>query len=118
METVIGNYTPAEYLKLHGTLPVCVIEEILDKQDQIQDLDGIEAHIQEGMTALTAEDMLAEQVSRLNALAKRLRGDNKQELNAIIESVEDFLQCQFNQADYGRDELKKAIAAIKKATGN
>ena len=52
-------------------------------------------------------------VDKLHALAKNLRGQNRETLIGIIESLDDIAQCTFNAADYGRDELKKALEVFK-----
>lgn len=107
------NLTPKEFFRVHETLPAAEIEKLLDAANDVNNILGIEAYMREALGCFTAEDMLSNHVRDLHQLTKTLRGDNKEQLLGIIDSLEDFLQCQFNQADYGRDELRKAIAVIE-----
>jgi hypothetical protein len=73
---------------------------------------AMDAHVNEACCQFPAEDFLEGVKDRLHELSKRVRGDNKSELMGIIEALDDIAQCTFNAADYGRDELRKAIKAL------
>jgi hypothetical protein len=106
------NLSNAEFFRMHETLTPARIEALLDGEMEIVGIKGVGPHIQEGMGQFPAEDFLAGAIERLNNLAKRLRGDNKAELLGCIEALDDIAQTTFNASDYGRDELRKALAAI------
>lgn len=107
-----ANLTAEEEFRLTGTLSPAKIEELLDTSAEVGYIKGIDAHIEEAMGQFPAEDFLSDTISRLHEFARRLRGQNRSDLLGIIESIDDLAQLTFNAADYGRDELKKALAAI------
>lgn len=107
-------YTAEEFYRLNGYLSRDYAEPLLDASDKLQHVTGIAAYIQEGMSQFPAEDFLADIKDRLHTLAKRMyKGDNKTELLAIIEAMDDQLQCQFYATEYGTSELHKALKVIK-----
>lgn len=109
------NLTNEELFRLTGSLPPERIEGLLDNAAAAAGLEGIGACVAEAKTCFFAEDALSPILSQLTELAKNLRGNNKQELLGIIESLDDFAQCQFHQGDYGRDELHKVEKALAEA---
>jgi hypothetical protein len=110
------NLTNAEHFRLNGTLPEDRIEELLTLDAQLQAVKGIDAHVEEAMTQYPAEDFLSGILSQLHALAKNVRGDNREKVVWIIEQLDDIAQCTFNAADYGRDELRQALKALEGAS--
>ena len=112
---MFSNLTAQEELRLTGTLALPRIEELLELDDKLKGLSRIGAHIDEAMAQYPAEDFLTPIMDRLHQFSKRLRGDNRSDLLAIIETIDDFAQCTFNAADYGRNELRKATRAIEAA---
>ena len=110
-----SNLTHAEYFHLNGQLSTERTEQLVTELEQAQSFDVREfaSYAQEATAGYPSEDFMHEQVSDLHYFAKRLRGDNKQELLRIIEAIDDALQCQFNASDYGRSELHKIISVIK-----
>lgn len=110
-----SNMTIEEHLRYNGEIPKDKLDELFDSQAKLQGLSGVDAHMSEAMAQYPAEDFLSDAISRLQTLAKNLRGGNKDTLNGIIESLEDVAQCTFNAADYGRDELRKALAFFKES---
>lgn len=111
-----SNLTAKEYFKLHGTLTPERIEALLDNEESLEAITGVDAYIQEAMGQFPPEDFLHDIKTRLFELTKRIRGANKSDLSAIIESMDDALQCQFNSSDYGRSELRSARKAIAATT--
>lgn len=107
-----SSMTPEEEYRLTGTLRPEMIEVLLDDSASLEGTTGVSAHLQEAMCQYPAEDFLADAITRLQKLAKRIRGDNREALLGIIESLDDVAQCTFNAVDYGRDELSKALKAI------
>jgi len=112
MSVVFSSLTPTETFRMYGSLTRRQIEDLLGKDEALRELEGIDAHIDEAMCQYPAEDFLESIKTRLHELSKKLRGDNKDTLNGIIESLDDIAQCTFYAADYGRDELQKARNAI------
>jgi hypothetical protein len=110
---MFSNATAEEEFKLTGTLRSSSIESLLDGAAALESYEGIEAHISEAMGQYPAEDFTSELAQRMLNLAKRLRGDNKAEMLAIIESLDDMAQCRFNASEYGRSELQAALDVIK-----
>jgi len=110
-----SNMTYAEYYHLNGMLSAERTESILSTLDAAQALDVREyaSYAQEAQGGFPAEDFLSEVIEELQAMAKRLRGDNKDSLQHIISKLDDIAQCQFNAADYGREQLHKIIVTIK-----
>lgn len=106
------NLTNQEYFRLHGTLPSDRIEELLHDPNAEIDLAGAVAKIEEGMGQFPEEDFGHDIIGRLQALAKCVRGANREELLSIIGAAEDLFQCQFYASDYGRSELIDAIKCI------
>lgn len=107
-------YTAEEFYRINGYLSKDYAEPLLDAQNKLDSVSGVDAHIQEAMGQFPAEDFLSEIVSDLHALAKRMyKGDNKTELLRIIESLNDALQCQLYASDYRREELHNALKAYK-----
>ncbi|MFW6855320.1 hypothetical protein ACODYM_28935 [Burkholderia gladioli] len=105
----LPHLSNAEFFRMHGTLPPARIEALLDVGDRLAEVKSVDAYIREGMAQLPAEDFLADVMSRLQDIAKRLRGANKEQLLGCVESLDDVAQTTFNAADYGRSELDKAL---------
>ena len=102
----------AEYYRYNGTLTSEHIEDLLSIEARLEQVKGIDAYIGEAMAQFPAEDFLSDVENRLQELCKRLRGDNRETLKDIIESLSNVAQCEFNSTNYGRDELRKARVAI------
>ena len=114
--------THSEYLRLNGTLSQERIEQLVTLQEEsgllAEGIDSAKVHIEEGMTQFPAEDFLEPIKSRLVELQKNLRGRNREELSGIIEALDDLAQTTFYGADYGRNELHKAVQALSGAGPN
>jgi hypothetical protein len=106
------SVTPHELLKLHGALPVSQLEDLIDWQERSADVSDVAYHLDEARGQYPTEDFLAGVIERLHTLAKRVRGDNRSDVLAIIESLDDVAQTTFNAADYGRSELDKARVRV------
>lgn len=109
------NATAEEEYRLTGKVTGERLERLLDRSEALSRLSDMDALIEEGMSQYPSEDFLFDAIERLHELAKRLRGDNKETLIGIIESLDDIAQTTFYDADYGRGELKKALEILKKA---
>lgn len=98
-----SSLTNAEYFRLNGALNTERIEALLDleavdneKPDSVGDVAA----------GFPAEDFLASSISSLLNLSKRLRGENKAELQACIENLEELALTTCQSTEYGRDELR------------
>ena len=110
---VYSAMTPAEIYRTNGTLPDKTIEELITAHEKLQAVEGIECNIAETATQFPDEDFLQDIISDLQTLAKRIRGDNKSDLLAIIDNIENLQLSTHNEAEYGRSELKQALKAIE-----
>ena len=112
-----SNMTVVEEFNLNGTLSQETIEQnidLLESIHQLQDsVDDVDSKIHDAKCQFPEEDFLNEIINRIGTLAKKLRGDNKDEAMAIAECLEDIAQCTFNAADYGRSELQDAQNIIE-----
>lgn len=113
---MFSNITAQEEFRLTGTVSGERLNGLLERSDALEKLDGLDAHIYEANGQYPAEDFLSDVIERLHNLAKRLRGDNKAELLGVIEALDDIGQTTFYASDYGRSELRKALATLKEAT--
>jgi molecular chaperone DnaK (HSP70) len=110
---LFSSMTAQEEFRMTGTLSPNRIESLLSVEGRLEALDGLSNHIEEAMSQYPAEDFLSDIESRLHEFAKKLRGQNKEALLGIIESLSDLAQTTFYAADYGRSELKEALKAFK-----
>lgn len=88
------------------------LAELSEYQSQVEDFCSIEPHLSEAQGCFVGEDWADEPLQDLHALAKRLRGDNRAELDRIIESIEEVRREAVQNAEYGRDELRKALKLV------
>lgn len=112
---MFSNITAKEEFRLTGTVSGDRLDELLDRSEALDKLEGLDAHIEEAKCQYPAEDFLSGITDRLHELAKRLRGDNRQEVLGIIEALDDIGQTTFYASDYGRSELGKALEIVKAA---
>jgi len=107
------NLTPAEQYRINGTLSAETIESLLETSEALEKAQDITGQLSEALGCYPAEDFLASFIDDLHKLAKRLRGDNRDEAMRLIESAEDLQQCVFNEGDYGRSELREARKTLE-----
>lgn len=110
-----SNMSPHETFRMYGRVSKSQLEALLETDERLEGIDGIDAHIDEAIAQFPAEDFLEGIKSRLHDLSKKIRGDNKEDLKGIIEALDDLAQCTFNSADYGRSELNSALKALTAA---
>lgn len=110
---MFSNMTARECFNLSGTLPAGEIERLLDIGDKFEEALESGANIEEAMAQYPDEDFARPIESRLQTLAKHLRGQNKEEMEQIIEALSDLSQEISNSAGYGLEELRKALDALK-----
>jgi hypothetical protein len=109
---MISNLTLAEHYRMYGTFSEEQVERVLAREEIDFDPSGVQCRIEEAESGLYGEDFLAEHIQSLIDFKKRLRGQNKENLQTIIEKIESLAQELFNQGDYARMELREAYAAL------
>lgn len=108
-----SNMNNAEAYRLLGTLPADRIEALLDIE--AIDVSGAIVHIEEARGCYPAEDVMSETLQAMRDLRCNLRGNNKALMDSIISMVED-LETELRQsAEYGADELRKALEVLNHA---
>ena len=110
-----SNLSAKEHFRLNGQVPEDMLETLLDRAGALESLGGLDAHLSEAKGCYPAEDFIEPIRWQLQELHKTLRGANREKLGGILESLDDLAQCIFNQTDYGRDELRKALNIIQAA---
>lgn len=106
------SLTPREHWRLYGRLPEDAIEDLLDAQERKEQVAGVAPYIKEAMGQFPAEDFLSQVINRVHALARKVRGDNREEALAIAEVLDDVAQTTFYAADHGRSELRNALKEL------
>ena len=108
------NMTHAEYFRVNGTLPAERIEALLDiASNEDQFIGNWVDTIQEARGCYVPEDFLQSRITELQALAKSMRGANRQALFDIVARIEDDIREQVQSSEYGADELGKILRACK-----
>ena len=110
-----SNLSAREHLRLNGQVPADMLETLLDRAGALESLGGLDAHLSEANGCYPAEDFIEPVRWQLQDLHTSLRGANREKLGGILESLDDLAQCIFNESDYGRDEIRKALNIIQAA---
>lgn len=108
-ETMFLNYSNAELFKLSGTLPSDRIETLLDCESKLNLVADYKTKVQEAYYCFISEGFADNELQQLKALCKSLRGNNRSQLENIIESLENTIASEVSNAAYGRDELRDII---------
>lgn len=86
-----SNMSHEEYYRVNGTLSPARTEQVLDDLLQLDALETVKAYTTDAHSGYLEEDFLSGQIKSLRALAKSLRGPNRQALLDIISSMEDSI---------------------------
>ena len=109
------NLSNEEVFRLTGTLPPERIESLLDVSDIANDAAGICNLIHDGKVFSNHYDEEFRHIqSALNVLKKSTRGENRKEVEALIEYVESFESSLNDNLDFSLDQLQQAETAIRK----
>ena len=110
-----SNMTPREEFRLNGTLCEASIEALIVEHEDSPalELDSIECWVSEAKGCFPDEDFLTSVRSDIQTIANRLRGRNKLELMDLVEKLGQIESEISQQAEYGADELKKALDCLK-----
>lgn len=106
-----SGLTDAEYLRFNGALPAERIETLIGKA--ALDVEGAVTHIDEARGCFPSEYFLGRVVSDLETLALSVHGENRIEVRRIVNALEELQAATTQESEYGRDELKKALAVLK-----
>ena len=110
MSYVASNMTFAEEFRMTGTLRPEVIERLIDSVPESGMVDGIKVKINEASGMYPSEDFLQPTIDQLREIASRLRGRNRDDLLALVTSIDNLAQCTHADAEYGRSELREALS--------
>jgi hypothetical protein len=106
-----ANMTHAEHYRLNGTLSPARCEELIEIADAVDRTVDLTSGIDEALRQYPNEDFLQEAITDLGYLARGLRGANRTMCKDVIDTLE-LLQTETNYAaEYGREELRKVLAA-------
>lgn len=89
-----------------------LLGELSDSVAMLEAADDAEAYVREAYGSFVAEDWLADQLADLRTIAKRMRGANRDELEALAQSIEDARDQQAQSSEYGLEQLGKALKAL------
>ena len=103
-----SNLTIEAYYKLNGTLTNSMIEELLDLQVAVEGGSGVLVHIGEASGCYPEEDFLSNHIEGLRAISRRLRGQNKADLEEAIRALEGLETSTQQETEYGISELDAA----------
>jgi hypothetical protein len=102
-----------EEMLLTGQVSKERLEALIEKSEALEAMDGIAAHIEEAGVQYPAEDFLEKHKDQLMQLRNKLRGSNREAMDAILESLDDLAQMTFYSSEYGRSELNEAMALFR-----
>lgn len=115
MKTLFTNLTCREEFRLTGSVTGERLSYLLDREDLLKCFSGVDVHINESFGGFPKEDFLEDIKNRLYGLRNNLRGNNKDTLNSIIESLDDLAQTTLYESEYSRSELNEALKIIKQS---
>lgn len=107
MNVEASNLSHAEFYRLNGALSAERCETLIDAEADLEQLIDASTHIDEASGCFVSEDFLSGVLSDMRALAKKVRGGNKFDLEQLIERLEEIESEEARNAEYGRDELRK-----------
>lgn len=113
MSKVFSSMSPEETFRMYGSLTRAQVECLLERGTALESVNGIDAHLDEARCQYPAEDFLEGHKESLLDLMENLRGANRETLKGIIENLADIATNTNNSADYGREELDKALKVIE-----
>ena len=111
--TTWSNMSAREEMLLTGQVSKERLEALIEKSEALEAMDGIEAHIEEARGQYPAEDFLEKHKDQLMQLRNKLRGSNRETMDAILESLDDLAQMTFYSSEYGRSELNEAMTLFR-----
>jgi hypothetical protein len=107
------NMTPEEEYRLNGVVTGDRLINLLDAATVVESADGACSQCQEALGCFPDEGFMGAEIDELDAFAKTLRGDKRDRFLETVNSMKSKLQDQEQAAEYGADELRKAIKTMK-----
>lgn len=112
------NYSwmePEEHYQAFGTVTEKQLEQLIDKSRlldavPIYEIDGT---VSEVTGCFPEEDFLDTIVDRLTVLRKNLRGNNRNDIDEILEMLDTIITETQQSTEYGVDELRKLNRSFK-----
>ena len=115
MLIINSNLTNREAYSQYGKLTDERMEALFEVESAIDNLSGGECYVQEAIAQFPDEDFLEVVIENLQATYKKLRGDNKENLKEVIESLEDLQISQARATEYAVEELNKLTKLLETA---
>ena len=111
------NHMNAEVYRITGTLSADRIEALIDLEGNVDsaicsEANLSEANLSEARAGFPDEDFLATVVRSIRQLATKLRGENKSHAKGLADELEDIQSTCARAAEYGREELAKAVKLL------
>lgn len=108
-----SNLSPREAFRIHGNLPTDMIEQLITESEYAEESQSVVPSIYEAKAQFLGEDFAQDIIDELEFFVKRLRGDNRKELQEIILKLAD-LQIEITRSsEYGRNELVDALKVLE-----
>lgn len=114
MNYATTNMTDEEVFRMTGNLPPDRVEKLLNRQDTEEIINSINVYASEARMTVE-EDFLSDQTTRLFEIAKKLRGDNRKDLEEVIEEIRLSVQEMVNAASYSNEQLDLIVKEVRKA---
>lgn len=111
-----SNMSPREAFRFYGQLPESLIEQLLDDSEFAEENQNAIPLIYEAKAQFPNEDFAQDIISELQFIAKRLRGNNREELLDTIRNLEKLQSEIARESEYGHRELASALAILETPT--
>ena len=113
MNIDINTLSPHEAYRITGQLTQAHIESLLEVADLSEKASSVESGICEAKAQFPDEGFLQDIISDLQTFAKRLRGENRADLLAIAEQLEQTQLETFQSTEYGLEQLNDALKDLE-----
>lgn len=113
MNYATTNMTDEEVFRMTGNLPPDRVEKLLNRQDTEEVINSIDAYAYEARMTIE-EDFLSAQITSLYEIAKKLRGDNRKDLEKVIEEIRSSVEEMVNAASYSNEQLDLIVKEVRK----
>ncbi len=110
-----SNMTDEEIYNIHGSLPSARIERMFDTLAfyRSKDYEAAIENIENAEAEIYTAPFLETELKELRALAKKVRGDNRDKLKFLIEMLEDTQRRVIDNLKYATSQLEEALEALK-----
>lgn len=108
-----SNMTPREHFRLTGTVPGDILELLIEKSERLAEVQNIDGLLEDARAQFPDEDFLQEVIDRVNALAKNLRGANREAAARIAQSLDSISMTTMRSSEYGREQINLALKDLE-----